>query len=89
MARPAVAGSWDIGVGVELGKKSLDVDYAEGEHPGLVAVVAGAPIAFLEGARDGKLGDFFAIAEDAKFGFAAETSRRPMTEAWRDWYARR
>ena len=73
MARPAVAGSCvHVGVGVELGEELLEVDHAQREHPGLVAVVAGAPVAFAEGARDGELGDLLAVAEDAELGLAAQ-----------------
>ena len=61
-----------VGMGVKLGKILLDVDHAEGEHPGLVAVVARAPVAFAEGAGDGHLGDFLAVAKDAEFGFSAQ-----------------
>ena len=61
-----------VGVGVELGEPLLDVDHAEHEHPGLVAVVARAPVAFAEGARNGEIGEFLAVAEDAELGLAAQ-----------------
>ncbi len=61
-----------IGVSVELRKKGLEIEDPEGMHPGLVAVIAGAPITFAEGARNGQLGYFLAIAKNAKFGFAAQ-----------------
>ena len=63
---------FEVGVGVELGEPLLDVDHAEHEHPGLVAVVARAPVAFTEGARNGEVGEFLAVAKDAKLGLAAE-----------------
>ena len=43
-----------------------------GEHKGLVAVIAGAEIAWVEESRQGELGNLFAVAENAKFRFAAE-----------------
>lgn len=61
-----------VSVGVELGEPLLDVDHAEHEHPGLVAVVARAPVAFAEGARNGEIGEFLAVAEDAELGLAAQ-----------------
>jgi len=61
-----------VGVRVKLGKKFLDARGPEGEHPGLVTIVAGAPVAFVEDARHGKLGDFLAVAKNTELGLAGE-----------------
>ena len=73
MLRPPVCGSKvRVGVGVELGKELLQGEQIERHHPGLVAVVAGAPVPFVEGVGDGELGEFLAVAENAELGFAGE-----------------
>ena len=73
MERPPLAGSkLDVRVAVELGEELPEVDDAEGEHPGLVAVIARAPVALLEGAREGELRHFLAVAEYAELGFARQ-----------------
>ena len=62
----------EIGVGVELAEPVLHFEQAGGEHEGLVAVITGADVARPEGAGHGQLGELFAVAEDAEFGFAGE-----------------
>src|SRR5688572_15603061 len=57
---------------VELCKKFLDVHGAHHEHPGLVTIISGTPIAFAESTRNRDLGDLFSVAEDAEFRLAAE-----------------
>ena len=59
-------------MGVKLGEKALDGDFTQGEHEGLVAVIATAEVAVAKGVGHGDLGRFFAIAEDAEFGTAAQ-----------------
>ena len=71
----AAGGGWfeiNIRVRVKLGKEFLQPDHAQRKHPGLVAVVARTPVAFVKRACDGQLGDFLAIAKNAKFGFPAQ-----------------
>ncbi len=62
----------DVRVSVELREEFLNGVRAEREHPSLVAVISRTPIAFAEGARDGDIRQFLAVAENAKLGFAAQ-----------------
>src|SRR5688572_6596835 len=57
---------------VELCKKFLDAHGAHHEHPGLVTIISGTPVALAKGTCNGDLDDLFAIAEDAELGLAAE-----------------
>ena len=59
-------------VGIQLGKEFLNVGKFKGEHERLVAVVSTAPIARFKYFSHGNLGDFFTIAEDAKFCFTGK-----------------
>jgi hypothetical protein len=61
-----------IGVLVMLGEELLERKQAEGEHEGLIAVVAGAEVSLFEGVSHGDLCDFLPVAEDAEFGFAGK-----------------
>ncbi len=61
-----------VGVRVKLGKKFLDAHHTQHEHPGLIAIIAGAPVAFLKRAPNRKVGKFLAVAKDAELGLAAQ-----------------
>ncbi len=70
---PAEPGlGFGVGVGVELRKELLRGHPPQGEHQGLVAVIAGAEVARAEGVGQGHLGHFLAVAEDAELGLAGE-----------------
>ena len=72
--RPA-AGPWivlDVRIGVELSEEFVECSHPRGEDEGLIAVVAGSPIAFAEGAGHGQLRHFLAVAEDAELRLAGE-----------------
>ena len=56
----------DVRVGVELREVLREIRQADGEHEGLVPVVARPPIARPERARHAELGDLFALPGDAK-----------------------
>ena len=58
-------------IGIELGKKLLNGSDATGKHPCLIPVVPGAPVSFLKGTRQGDLGNFLTITENAEFSFTA------------------
>ncbi len=61
-----------VRVGVELGKKFLDAHHACHEHPGLVTIIARAPVTLAEGAGNGQVGQFLAVAENAEFCLATQ-----------------
>ena len=61
----------DVPVRVQLRKKFLNAHHAQHEHPGLVTVITGTPVTFLEGSGYGELGDLFSIAENAELCLAA------------------
>ena len=61
-----------VGMRVKLREELLKREQVQGEHPGLVAVIARAPVAFLKSMGDGELGQFLAVAEDAELGFAGQ-----------------
>src|SRR5437879_904790 len=67
-------------VAVELGKEFAHVGHPRRPHEGLVAVIAGAPVARTKclGHRD--LGDLFAVSEDAE-GRVAAQDFRPTDDA--------
>ena len=58
-----------VGVGVELREELLRGDQPQGQHQRLVPVIARPEIAGAEGAGQGDLRRFLAVAEDAEFGF--------------------
>src|SRR5215212_6818505 len=62
----------DVRVRIELPEEFVERGDAEGEHQGLVAVVAGAPVALAECARPCELRDFLAVAENAELRLAGE-----------------
>ncbi|SRR5260221_6233145 len=61
-----------VGMGIELGEVFVEGGRADGEHEGLVAVVAGPPVAAAEGAGHGQLRHLLAVAEDAELGLAGQ-----------------
>jgi hypothetical protein len=61
-----------VGVGVKLREIFLDGHDAGSKGEGLVPVIAGAKVALAKGFGHGDLGQLFAVAEDAEFGFAAQ-----------------
>ena len=66
-----------VGVGVKLSEEFLDGMQAQGEQQRLVAVIARAHVAGTHRLSQGKLGDLFAVAEDAEFRLAAEDLAPP------------
>ena len=62
---------------VELGEEAAEVHDPEGEHPGLVPVIARSPVAFLEGSRERQLGDLLAVAEYSEFGLSGKHLSAP------------
>ena len=56
----------DVRVRIELCEELVECGDAEGEHEGLVAVVAGAPVSAAERARHRQLRDFLPVAENAE-----------------------
>ena len=61
-----------IFMGIKLGKELLEGKLVERHHPGLVAVITGAPVPLVEGMGNGELNQLFAVAKDAEFGFSGE-----------------
>ena len=61
-----------VGMRVKLGKKFLDAHHTQHEHPGLIAIITGAPVAFLKSTPNREVGKFFAVAKDAELGLAAQ-----------------
>src|SRR5262245_10653960 len=68
--RAGVVGRY--GLGVELREVLRERGRADGEHEGLVAVVAAAPVTLAEGPGHGQLRHFLAVAEDAELGLARQ-----------------
>ncbi len=60
----------DVCVSVKLGKELFDGQQVKREHQSLVAVVAGAEVAFPEGVSQSQLSRLLAITEDAELGFS-------------------
>ncbi len=57
---------------IELSEELLKCYKIERHHPGLVAIIPGAPIAFAKMVSDRELDELFSVTEDAKFGFAGQ-----------------
>ena len=68
----------NVRIRVQLGKKVVKINYAQGQHQGLVAVVPCPEIPFAECFGHGHLGNFLAVAKDAEFGPAFHDFHAPQ-----------
>jgi hypothetical protein len=61
-----------IRVCIQLREHLLQAHHAEHRHPGLVTIIAGAPVSFVEHMTKCNVGKLLAVAKDAELGLAAE-----------------